>query len=63
MVTASICRVVRKYLCGSVPLCSSEVGLIERSLLWPLVATGLGDITVCLSLLWITNKRVEYETI
>jgi hypothetical protein len=37
--------------------------LIERSLLRPLVATGLGDIILCPSLLWFTDKRAEYETI
>jgi hypothetical protein len=35
----------KQYLCGSVPLCVSEVGLIGRSLLWPLAVTGLSDIT------------------
>jgi hypothetical protein len=46
MVTTSICCVVSKYLCGLVPLCTSEVGLIGRLLLSPLVATDSGDITL-----------------
>jgi hypothetical protein len=45
MITASICEDVSKYLCGSVPLCASEVGLIGRSLLLPLLEIGPGDIT------------------
>jgi hypothetical protein len=32
--------VVSKYLCGSVPVCVSEVGLIGRSLLWPFSSNG-----------------------
>jgi hypothetical protein len=45
VVTNSICGDVSKYLCGLVPLCVSEVELIGKSLLLPLLATGLSDIT------------------
>jgi hypothetical protein len=53
MVTTSIYCVVSKYLCGSVPLCVSEVRLIEAQLLRPLVAMVMGDITECPLLLWL----------
>jgi hypothetical protein len=45
VVTTAMYSVVSKYLCGSVPISMSEVGLIGRSLLCPFVAMGLGDIT------------------
>jgi hypothetical protein len=45
VVTASMCCVVSKYLCVPVPISTSKVGLIGKSLMWPLVAATPCHIT------------------
>jgi hypothetical protein len=64
MVTASICRIVSKYLYMWVSPTLFERGETNREVaVVTLSSNGLGDIPVCPSLLWATNKRVKYETI
>jgi hypothetical protein len=51
VVTAAMCFVLSKYLYGLVLISVSEVGLIRKSLLLPLVVTGPGGIIEWSSLL------------
>jgi hypothetical protein len=52
VVTVAMYCVVSRHFCGSVPISMSKVELIVRSWMWPLIATGPGDIIESLSLLW-----------